>query len=481
MLSTDKRTGLFNVKEIWFSDKPFDAKGCHAIVFKDCKTKATIDGFECSEFPTLIIDLTQDLDTIWRNMGKKSCRYEIKRAAKLGIVVQKSTDYRTFQALNARFRKMKGFGGKISLNYLRAYGTLFMAYLDGELVAGQVYMMAGDDIRWSLGASKRLEVDKDKQALIGCANRALIWEAIKYAKEKGIKEFDFGGAYGTDDNVQPQWQSISFFKHTFGGIPAMHYTYTKSYSPLYKLAVWLWSHRSNTAHSGKPADYTNPTRYETEHHKQHYLINHWKPLILAAIERYGKSKTVVDLGCGTGFYTIPAMDYARTVIGIDSALPMLEYAIIKKHKLSLILADAHNIPLRDEFADVVLCIGLLEQLRINRTTVLGEIHRLLQTGGKAIILGPNKYGAVRGLHRLFCGLTGKDYNYNEPSYAELSKLTEQSGFNIIKRIMNDGYVWGGFHWSCKLIELAWATIRINPFSNLMLFVIEKGESDAEKR
>jgi len=211
MLITSKRVGPFKVKEIWFSDKPFDVKGYHAIMFKDCKNKATVDGFEHSEFPTLVIDLTQDLDTIWRNMGKKSCRYEIKRASKNGIVIQKSIDYRAFQALNARFRRMKGLGGRISANYLKTHGTLFMAYVNGELVAGQVYLDTDDDIRWLLGASKRLEVDRDKQILIGCANRALVWEAIKYAKEK----------------------------HTFGGIPIMHYTYKKSYSLLYKLALAL--------------------------------------------------------------------------------------------------------------------------------------------------------------------------------------------------------------------------------------------------
>ncbi len=222
---------VFKFKEVWFSDKPYDVGGCTSVEFIDCKGKVSADGFDYGEYHTLVIDLTEDLDTIWGKMGKKSCRYEIKRAVRDGVLVERSNDYVAFDKLNRQFRKVKGLGNSVGIEYMKAYGTLFLASIDKELVAGQLYLEDESNIRWLLGASTRLESDN---VAIGCANRLLIWEAIKYAKAKGIKEFDFGGYYSGDDNAE--WKSIGFFKQTFGGVPTTHYIYLKNYSGIYAIA-----------------------------------------------------------------------------------------------------------------------------------------------------------------------------------------------------------------------------------------------------
>jgi len=230
MLITEQKVAVFKIRELWFADKPYDISGCHSVVFRACRNKVVANGFECSEFPTLIIDLTQELDTIWSNMSKKSCRYEIKRAVRDGVKVQGSTDFDGFYRLNKSFRKLKGLAGLVNVDYLWRYGTLFTATIDGELVAGQVYLEDENNIRWLLGASKRLE---SSNVLVGCANRALVWEAIQYAKAKGIREFDFGGYHTGDD---PELKAINFFKQTFGGVLVTHYIYQKDYSRLYAIA-----------------------------------------------------------------------------------------------------------------------------------------------------------------------------------------------------------------------------------------------------
>ena len=233
MLITEQKVAVFKIRELWFADKPYDISGCHSVVFRACKNRVTDTEFECSEFPTLVLDLTQDLDVIWSNMGKKSCRYEIRRATRDGVKVQISTDFAGFCKLNKSFRKMKGLADSVDLSYIERYGTLLTANIGSELVAGQVYLEDKDNIRWLLGASKRLEVGDSERVLVGCANRALIWEAIQYAKCKGIREFDFGG-YHSGDN--PDLKAINFFKQTFGGVLVTHYIYQKDYSRLYAIA-----------------------------------------------------------------------------------------------------------------------------------------------------------------------------------------------------------------------------------------------------
>ncbi len=93
-----------------------------------------------------------------------------------------------------------------------------------------MYLEDDKTIRWLLGASKRLEISNP---VIGAANRYLIWEALRYAKNKGLQEFDFGG-YHTGDN--PDLQRVNFFKLSFGGERTTRYICRKDYSPLYHLA-----------------------------------------------------------------------------------------------------------------------------------------------------------------------------------------------------------------------------------------------------
>ena len=231
MLETEKRISVFKVKEIWFADHLFDVKGCHSVTFTLHNKDSMVDGFKHWEVKTLVIDLTQDLDQIWGGFSKKSCRYQIHRAERDGVKVGKSDDYDGFNKLNHAFRNMKGIAITVDDDYIRNYGTLFMATIDGAVVAGQIYIEDKDNIRWLLGASKRLE---DSNPLIGCANRALIWEAIRYAKQKGIQEFDFGGYY--TGRAIPTVSAVNFFKESFGGVVVTRHVYNKNYSWLYSFA-----------------------------------------------------------------------------------------------------------------------------------------------------------------------------------------------------------------------------------------------------
>ena len=239
MLEIDRSKFIFKIKHIWFSDYPFDVKGYHSITFRACKNKINSQDFTRKEFHTLVIDLTQNLDTIWKNMSKKSCRYMINKAIKEGIEVKISQDYSHFSEINRQFRKEKGLQQDRQVELDKEYGTLFIAEIDGELLGGQFYLENENNIRWLIGASKRLEVDKEKATLIGQANRLLVWEAIKYAKDKGIREFDFGGYY-INDSGDEQMRKINFFKKSFGGELVTHYIYQRDYSTIYKIAKKLY-------------------------------------------------------------------------------------------------------------------------------------------------------------------------------------------------------------------------------------------------
>ena len=115
---------------------------------------------------------------------------------------------------------------------------MFTAFHHGAIMASIILVEDLSSISWLLGGSKRLEVDKEKTIIVSCANRLLIWEAIIYAKEKGLKEFDLGGYYAGDDKNDSRY-TITHFKKQFGSSLVTYYNYIKYYSKIYTLTKRL--------------------------------------------------------------------------------------------------------------------------------------------------------------------------------------------------------------------------------------------------
>lgn len=239
MLKIENKRYIFKTKQIWFCDSPVDVKNCSSVDFRACKNDINVNGFDKQQFTTLVIDLTQDLDTIWKNISKSTCRL-INRAKKDGVNIHINKNYEEFYKLNGQFRTNKGImSSSIDIDFMKKYGTLFTSEFEGEILSGSLYLEDEDNIRGLIGASKRLEGDKQKARLIGDANRLIKWETIKYAKNKGIKEYDMGGYY-TGSIKDEQKERINNFKKGFGGELVTHYIYQKDYSKKFSLAKHVY-------------------------------------------------------------------------------------------------------------------------------------------------------------------------------------------------------------------------------------------------
>ena len=213
-----------------------------------------------------------------------------------------------------------------------------------------------------------------------------------------------------------------------------------------------------------------------------YMRKHWRHLVYRVIRKYCKNKNVLDLGCGIGTYTQYAKRWSKLCLGLDLSRRWLKYAKSKASDLDLICADAHNIPLRDRSLDIVVSVGLLEY--VERVIVIREMKRILTHGGKLIVSVPNKYSAYRYPAKLFCKLFRKEYIPKEPSMREMLDLFQINGFSLIGCKMDDGLIWlPDFldKWLGQkiylLLEKLFRVFGYNPFSNIMLFVLEKPQKD----
>jgi hypothetical protein len=172
--------------------------------------------FYMKPFYTTFIDLSQDLDTIWRNFKKKSCRYEINRAEKIAheIIVNK-WDLQTYQFIRS-FQQRKGLTPIPQKRFLELsdFTYLFGVIYEGKMVAAHIFW-ADYPKRARLLISATSEINEQKmRLLISALNRKLHWYEIQFFKEQGFRVFDFGGI---DLNPASPLYSITQFKMSFGG------------------------------------------------------------------------------------------------------------------------------------------------------------------------------------------------------------------------------------------------------------------------
>jgi SAM-dependent methyltransferase len=104
-------------------------------------------------------------------------------------------------------------------------------------------------------------------------------------------------------------------------------------------------------------------------------------------------KTIVDLGCGPGWYTQAMRDRGATVIPVDSDPAELGYA--GNPPAGAVIADAGDLPLDDASVDGAFCSNMLEHTP-TPDAVLREIERVLRLGGWGYVSWTNWYSPHGG-------------------------------------------------------------------------------------
>ncbi|MCW4015820.1 MAG: methyltransferase domain-containing protein [Candidatus Bathyarchaeota archaeon] len=102
------------------------------------------------------------------------------------------------------------------------------------------------------------------------------------------------------------------------------------------------------------------------------------------------SYIAADLGCGTGYFTIPLSRKVKKVYGIDVQNEMLAFLDqkIQKQKIrniETILAKENKIPLPDESINFLLTVNTLHEFH-DRDAILKEIIRVITTQGQVAVI-----------------------------------------------------------------------------------------------
>lgn len=134
-----------------------------------------------------------------------------------------------------------------------------------------------------------------------------------------------------------------------------------------------------------------------------------------------------DLGCGTGYFTIPASRMVKKVYAIDVQQEMLDIIgeKIRKGKfknIETILSKEASIPLPDRSVDVLFMANVFHELD-DRGGILEEAKRILSGRGRMIIIDWKK------IEMDFGPPVGERLNAEE-----VVSVCEGVGFRILERL-----------------------------------------------
>lgn len=162
-----------------------------------------------------VLDLDKSEEELLAGM-RKGTRYEIRRGMKMGIQIVKSTDLQDLGRFLALYRQTsmrqgfvphRGLAEEFAVFANKNKAILIFASLAEKLLASAIILFWGGEAIYHHGASVPGKIP---------ASYLVQWEAIKEAKKRGMKIYNFWGIAPEDKPNHP-WAGITLFKTGFGG------------------------------------------------------------------------------------------------------------------------------------------------------------------------------------------------------------------------------------------------------------------------
>lgn len=123
-----------------------------------------------------------------------------------------------------------------------------------------------------------------------------------------------------------------------------------------------------------------------------------------------KGESILDVGCGTGIFTLGILAHSARIVGLEPSLPMLAGAVKRTmtHPFDPVGGDMRALPFRDRSFDKLVSVTALEFVADAKGAV-DEMFRVVRPGGTLVVATLNslspwadrrKESAAKG-HELF--------------------------------------------------------------------------------
>lgn len=166
------------------------------------------------------LDLAPSEDQLLANM-RKATRYEVKKAITEGIKITSTEDpeaikeFYDLQIQTSQRQKFVPFSYQFLYQQFKVFAQakkalLYSAEFEGKLLAQAFIIFYGHEAAYHYGASTE-EGRKHPGAYL------IQWEAIREAKRRGIKTYNFWGV-APETQKSHRFYGLSIFKRGFGGV-----------------------------------------------------------------------------------------------------------------------------------------------------------------------------------------------------------------------------------------------------------------------
>jgi len=142
---------------------------------------------------------------------------------------------------------------------------------------------------------------------------------------------------------------------------------------------------------------------------------------------------VLDIGCGSGSFTVLLQRAGYVVSGVDISERMIAIGRKNHPGLDLVAGDAENLPFGDESVDGVLLSAIAHHFPDPRR-LARETMRVLKRGGRFVAFDPNRMNPFMWLYRdrasPFYSPIGVTENERPVLAWELADVFRQVGFEV---------------------------------------------------
>lgn len=178
---------------------------------------------------TFTLDLTKSEEELLKNMHSKT-RYNLRLAEKKGVKIiednsdktfneylrltKETTQRQKFYAHNQNYHKLMWETLKVNdenkNDREKLAAHLFKATYNNDVLVTWILFVYGDMLYYPYGASST----SHREVM---ASNLIMWEAIKFGKKLGLKEFDMWGALDQTPDTNDSWYGFHKFKEGYGG------------------------------------------------------------------------------------------------------------------------------------------------------------------------------------------------------------------------------------------------------------------------
>lgn len=159
-----------------------------------------------------------------------------------------------------------------------------------------------------------------------------------------------------------------------------------------------------------------------------------RPVVLERIKEIGKGKKVLDIGCGTGYFSRKMTPYVDNVVGFEPSLNMLEIAKKEEESnprgITYMQGDMTDMSFLDqEDFDICVLNFVLPYITPDKyVNVYKGIKRVLKPGGRFLVVQghPAQFALAPNHPRAKSDFNYKDYTDLSGEYFE-SKLPKANG------------------------------------------------------